>query len=559
MIFPVSKWSQSHTKSNSKRLKDFRDHLLAQVFNWSIFQGLDDRELNDRDLGNYVHHYTRHGGKIMTAESSAFNQLFVIYNLGDIDWIPDLLFNAPEMWLVDELSSLQICLIGILAREDAVFSHRLKKEMASYRSPASSYRIPSADYLFETTFSTNCIESRFRTLQPREMYYLLSLLCKKGSISMVKSFIDLGVDVNGGGVSGNLLANAAAAGNMDIVYMLLEGGANSTLAIKNFLLYSVHLSNTHFRRLLELLLENATPAPYHPREDPLLAVIKSSRAICSCPKALKILLDRKCYSKEDFGEGVNKTGWWNSYMYQAIDTRNASAVDLLLRNGARADVLISQSFDCFGSWFISYTWLTFAVIRGDAACADALIRHGADVTAFDGAGRSAMQLARNHALGLNPRAYDRPGSITVEEDAKILAVVERAFHLKFQGTKSIEDFLDPSDEIAPQPPSRLDKFMLVLHKTFKMALRIFFTPTQTELILDQLYYDIQHIWSLSFREALLMRCMYVSSYAVVLAYELQAFIRGHKRTPMPSRFLLSALAFLALVLIWGSSLQDSFS
>lgn len=555
MTFPVSKWSQSHTKSNSKCLRTFRDHLLARVITWSISQGLHDRDLNDRELGNYVHNYLRHGGKIWTTESIAFEKMFINYKVGHIDWIPDLLFSAPGLWLEDEFSSLQICLIGTLARVDALFRNRLKKEMASYRSLASSYRTASADRLFETTFGTVSIESRFRTLEHDRMYAFLSGLCRKGSVPMVKPFIDIGVDVNGG-KRWNLLAEAAAAGNMDIVYMLLEAGANGTLAIRVFLLDSVHLSSAHFRRVLELLLENATPAPCHLEDDPLLAVIESSRAICSCPKAPKTLLDRKCYTKEGIGEGVNKISFHYSYMYQAIETRNASAVDLLLQNGARADALISHSFECFGPWFSSYTWLTLAVIRGDAACADVLIRHGADVTALDGAGRSAIHLARNHALGLHPRAYDWLESITVEEDAETLAVVERAFHLKFQGTKSIEDFLDHSDEIAPQSLLPQDEPVSMLQKTSEKVLRFFFTPTQTKLLLDHLrlvYCDIQHVWSLSFREALLMRCMYVSLYPIVLAYELQAFIRGHKRIPMPSRFILSALAFLALVLIWGSS------
>lgn len=485
-----------------------------------------------------------------------------MYNpVGHIDWIPDLLLDAPGMWLVDELSSLQICLIGTLARANAVFSSRLKKKLASYPSPASSYRTPSADHLFEVFFSKNSIESHFCALEGHMMYKFLSLLCRTGSVSMVKPFIDIGVDVNGCDYPWNLLGHAAAGGNMDIVYMLLEAGANGSLAISDFLNQSKHLSEAVFGRLLTILMENARHVPFEDWNDPLRAVIRSRRAICSCPKAPKILLDRKCYIKEGFGEGVNETDFRDSYMYEAILTGNASIVDLLLQNGARADTQISHSFNCHGFWFQSCTWLTFAVIHRDAACADVLIRHGADVTALDGAGRSAIHCARNHALALYARLeWDK--MITAYEDTETLAVVERAFHLKFHGTKSIEDFLESSDETAPQPPSRLENFKLVLQKTSRKVLETLLTPTQTELLLDhiqRLHHDTRKIWSLPFHQALIMRSMYVLSYAILLACEIQAFIKGHKRIPMPSRFVLSALAFLALVLICGSSSQGGFS
>lgn len=556
-VFPFSKWSQSHTKSNSKCLKTFRDCLLANFL--CTYQ---PRHPDNQELQTYIHKYLTHGGKIWTTESNVCIYLFVYHLVGHIDWIPDLLLDAPGMWLVDELSSLQICLIGTLARANAVFSSRLKKKLASYPSPASSYRTPSADHLFEVFFSKNSIESHFCALEDDMMYKFLSLLCRTGSVSMMKPFIEIGVDVNGCDYPWNLLGHAAAGGNMDIVYMLLEAGANGSLAISDFLSQSEHLSEAVFGRLLTILMENARHVSFKCWNDPLRAVTRSRRAICSCPKAPKILLDRKCYIKEGFGEGVNETDFWDSYMYEAILTGNASIVDLLLQNGARADTQISHSFNCHGFWFQSCTWLTFAVIHRDAAaCADVLIRHGADVTALDGAGRSAIHCARNRALALYAR-LEWDEMITAYEDTETLAVVERAFHLKFHGTKSIEDFLESSDETAPQPPSRLENFKLVLQKTSRKVLETLLTPTQTELLLDhiqRLHRDTRDIWSLPFHEAFIMRSMYVLSYAILLAYEIQAFIRGHKRIPMPSRFILSSLAFLALVLIWGSSSQGGFS
>ena len=478
-------------------------------------------------------------------------------SVGRVDWIPDFLFSASEPWLVDDFSSLQICYIGALAHVDGVFCGRLKKELASCYSPPSLHRTRSADHLFETVFGPASIESHFQTLTSFEMDSFLSCLCRTGSVAMIKLFIDLGVDVNGCSFCiYNMLGNAAAVVNMDIVNVLLEAGANGSLAISSFLSRSDDLPDTLFRSLLDLLIENARPASFNDYDEPLLAVIRSSRALRSYPMAPKILLERGVFANEYFGELASGTWCYDSYMYQAISGGHSSVVDLLLRNGACADELISHSFDCEGEWFESCTWLINAVMWGEASCTDVLIQYGADVTAFDGAGKSAIQLAKQNAIASHPRYLTGPlrFDIVAEKDAETLVVVERAFNLKFQGTMSIEDYLNSRKEITPQPPSRRDKFTSMLQNTFKKTLGIFLTPSQTELLLKH----TREIWSLPFHEALLMRSMYVLSYAILFAYELHAFIKGHKRIPMPSRLFLSALALLALAVTWGSSSEGEF-
>lgn len=151
--------------------------------------------------------------------------------------------------------------------------------------------------------------------------------------------------------------------------------------------------------------------------------------------------------------------------------------------------------------------------------------------------------------------------VGAEQDAETLLVVERAFNLKFQGAMSIEDYLNSNKVIAPRPPSPREKSTPMLQKIFETALGIFLTPTQKERLLNYLkplYRDTRKIWSLPFHEALLMRSIYVLSYTILFAYELHAFLKGRKRIPMPSRFLLSALALLALAVIWVSSSEGGF-
>lgn len=529
---------------------------------------MTDRGRDDL-LRNSLQKYSKCSGKLLAADSRIFRSVFMEF--GNIDWITDYLLDPLEPWLVDDLSSFQICLIGALAHFDAVFSNRLRTELASYRSPASAGRPSFGDYLLETKFGRASIQSNFQALNRIELQGLWKMLCRMGSRSMMKFFMDIAVDANRVTSIHRILGYAAAKGSMDIVNMLLEAGANGSLAISYFLYRNARLPDAHFRRLLKLLVENARPAPFNNSGDPFLAIIESSRALCSYPQAPEILLDRKIFDKAGFGEGTSKASISQSYMYQAISRRNSSVVDLLLRNGAHADARTSDSFDCYDSRLGELTWTTLCVMFSPTSCTDVLIQHGADVTALDGAGRSALQLARKHALGPHPRKiecwniwdyFDHRGyCFTAEEDAETLAVVERAFTLKFRGTKSLDDYLDLSNEVAPRPPSRRDRLVSQLEKMLGKALGVIFAPSQIELLhlhFRQLRYHIQRVWSLSFSEALFMRCFYVISYALVLAYELNTLIKGRKRITLPSRFLLSALAFLALAVIWASSQEVVF-
>lgn len=456
---------------------------------------------------------------------------------------------------MDDLSSLDICLIGTFAHVNALFRDRLKKELVRYQSPAMSGQTFLVDNLFETTFGIASIESHFHTLIPFEIFGFLSLCCRTCPVSIMKPLIDIGIGVLENDRFGNILGQAAAAGNIDVVCLLLEAGGNSSLALPDFLSQSNNLSDALFKRLLKMLVENARPTSFWAFYDPLLAVIESSRALHVHPKAPEILLERQVFTDKCFGKGASRVGFEDSYMYQAISRRNAFMVDLLLQNGAHAHAQISHSFHCYEEWFKQCTWITFSVMSGAASCADILIQHGADVTALDGTGMSAIQLAKINVCASHPRKIGCY-RITAEDDAEVLAVVERAFKLKFQGTGSLDDHIKISDELTLQPRHRQNKFVSTLRNHMAKVLGVIFTPTQIRLLHDRLrglYHDIRKLWCLSFREALLMRSIYVVSYALLLVLEITAFVKGHKCIRMPSRFLLSAVALLLLGLLWGSS------
>ena len=140
---------------------------------------------------------------------------------------------------------------------------------------------------------------------------------------------------------------------------------------------------------------------------------------------------------------------------------------------------------------------------GAASCTDILTHHGADVTTLDGAGRSALRLAKDLVLSSHPRRLDialwfKPDReyITAQDDAETLAVVERAFNNKFQGTKTLEDYFNSDEGEFLQPPPMPDEPASILHSTFNKALTALLTPTQIDILhhrLSYLSYELRKI------------------------------------------------------------------
>ena len=491
-------------------------------------------------LQNCVRIYLQRGGNLFTGcgiQDLILQELLLCRGPNTAKFASESLFHSSEILTVDEFSSFGICFLGTIARVNSGFRARLKEYLARCRSPLLDAGTIYADSLLESTFGMASVLQRFHGMTEWRAKRFLVALCRTGTPSMLRPFIGTGIDLNDKGCYDSILGHAAELGNSDIVCMLIESGANGALALAHFINHGMELSDGLFKHLLELLVENSRPTSFTLLCcDPLLKVIRSSRALLAHPEAPEILIRRKVFSDELIKCPCKITVC--NYMCDAIRKRLRSVVELLLQHGLYANT--------------TSTWLIFSVKCGAASCTEALIQHGADVNFPDGAGGSALQLARSNVTAPHPRravyceGSSDTGYVTAEEDADTLAVVERAFYLKAQGTTILEKYEpkcgfeveshDHRDKTIPAPQNILDK----AHGRRSH------------------YHGIGDLWSLSFYEALLMRFFYVLSYVLLLVLEILAFIHGHRRVRMPSRSILSAVALLLLAFMWGSPRQSMF-
>ena len=390
---------------------------------------------------------------------------------------------------------------------------------------------------------------------------------------MLQFFVEAGIDVDSATYDlfmdvfhDTLLGIAAARGDIGLVHLLLRAGANVALGLTYFLHHKYSLSSDPiYRQILVLLTENATPQVL-----PSLSLFRSNpfeplfaetgeRALLLYPEIVETLLSRRIFQPEKlFSRDSNKLPLDRSHMFRVIFMGYSDAVDLFLREGVQADALKADFFSFKNKEYKELrklTSLTLSILVGTAACAEKLIRHGADITALDGTGRSAIQLAKANAQGTHTRSTKRlfpywhrlyhssQLHCSADGDAETLAVLERAFNLKFKGTKSFEDYKDAGPELIDEPPAWQENRGTSLDRLCAVLMSY---PT-----VESWYYELRRLWKMSFREALLMRFLYVLSYTLLLATVALAFATGVKRFPKPSRSLFSAVAALILVLIWG--------
>ena len=401
--------------------------------------------------------------------------------------------------------------------------------------------------------------------------YLSTLVCLPGYSWMLRLLIDSGLDVNTDGLIFNLLGLAAEAGQRENVSLLIERGANSSLALSQFMTYTETLQEHVYEELLQTLLENSRPfaAMEIQSNDPLLALIWIPRNLpwqfyprkitAMLQKAPSILLSRGVAPRE-FISGGKETrkeviSLRNSYLYRAIIHEAPSMINPLLQYGISAEGAIGDYFirDCNEQGSHSKdTWLTLAVRVGAASCARVLIENGADVTALDRNHRSAAQIAISNAAVLLyycpvPEICDghcvHP---TAEKWKETLDVIRNAFDLKYHGSISMEDYvlsIQNSDTALKQNAA-------------EKAIQAVSTPSQLDYrqahlgaVADQ----IKQLWSLTFLEALLVRFFYVLSYMLLPILAVHAFMRGEKPLPIPSRRTVIGITLLMLGVVLGFS------
>ena len=414
---------------------------------------------------------------------------------------------------MDDLLSLDVCLIGSVIHADSRARRQLKAHISGFHSPFLKNRIATADRRFDSLFGEESLARHFTELPHPHRIRFLEILCSTGSIPILEPFMNL-EQCKETLATGKPLGKAAAAANTEVVNKLLAIGVNGVLAIPVFLdprSGAYTMNDQVFKRILHMLVRNARQMNFDDeRNDALLAILHSEIVMAVCPETIGILLSKGIFcARFLFGRQVPK----DDYLNLVIERGCYKAVELLLQ-------------------------------------------YGADVTARTRDGKTVIHKAMTNNAATHPRRFfwyywgwlkDEPTFVAAEADADILDNMRKVFDLRFQGSQKFEDYGNPSTRL--EPPKAQKKSVSRL----RMLLDTVLASRQIKAShkwLECLFPGLSPMSSLSFFEALSVRFLFGLSYVLLFAYEVLAFATGQKRIQMPSRNFFSGVAMLLLAVHW---------
>ncbi|PNF18748.1 hypothetical protein B7P43_G03347, partial [Cryptotermes secundus] len=207
-----------------------------------------------------------------------------------------------------------------------------------------------------------------------------------GKPVLVKAWLEAGVDPNRVDNQGyTALQRAAMAGNLQLVRLLVQYGANLTELSRNqFGDLPIHLAAAFgHANIVHWMLDNGVPVNIRNRigATPLHSAAHNNRL-----EVAHLLLDGGAAVNAKVINGDNRTS-----LHEAAAQGSVDLVKLLLDRGADINAITSDQ---------NQTPLHWAEKVGNIRTADLLIQSGADITARDKNGTTPLELAQNYINGI---------------------------------------------------------------------------------------------------------------------------------------------------------------
>ena len=150
------------------------------------------------------------------------------------DIVPNIILHYSKAWVVEDLGRSSVWYIAILAYSDRNFSRLLRSCLRSERSAPELSDAGVADHILHSAFVIDALVSQVLDAPLRQRNIFLRTLMKKGTTTMLKPFIDAGLDLDEGDVTQNYLSLTAELSNTDFFNMLIDAGADCERALRQF-------------------------------------------------------------------------------------------------------------------------------------------------------------------------------------------------------------------------------------------------------------------------------------------------------------------------------------
>jgi len=214
---------------------------------------------------------------------------------------------------------------------------------------------------------------------------------RAGDLMAITAFVDSGIDINARSESDGrtVLINAAARGDLNVVKLLLERGADVNVADNGGYTALHHAIEARYDDVSELLLN-------HPKLDPNARGLNGVTTLMSYvwrerKDAVQKLLDRGADVNAQDNDG-------DAALHGAAQNGNIEIIDLLVTKGANPNLKNK----------VGGTPLMWAAVYGHEEAVRRLLERGADASLKDADGKTARDWAvvngRKNLVALLPRA-----------------------------------------------------------------------------------------------------------------------------------------------------------
>ncbi|KAL9608266.1 MAG: hypothetical protein Q9167_006890 [Letrouitia subvulpina] len=325
--------------------------------------------------------------------------------------VPNIFLHYSQPWAVEDLGASSVWYIDILAYTDRNFFKTLQSFLKGDRSVSKTSNASITEEMLHSVFGIDMIVSQVVSAPVKERNRFIRTIIEKGTISMLKPFIDADINPDEGDMTFNYLCLAAELAKLDFFDMIVDAGANCARAIPNLCRRSYKLEKSVFKSFFSVMLDRAIADAGNKFDpfDALWSVLRSDRAMDVRPDGPAILLKKhifncgKVFGSEEMFIHFN-------YAVSAIGNNRPAALKLLLEHGTPSDLIIGEMGPANMWWqkyLRHYTLLTLAVEFGNIACVDVLLKYAKNpansIIRLDGGGQSALQIAMAAVVASHPR------------------------------------------------------------------------------------------------------------------------------------------------------------
>jgi len=352
----------------------WRDHMEAALAHDS---------LNQTTMGDY---WTQPSSTILTT---------LVRGPAGFACINDYLFRQSDPWELEDLTQIDTWFIGVLVHTDHDFKRRVEKHIESYRSPYGPGRRPSSEDTVNKFLNVRKIVAQLVAAPKVMRISFLETVSASGTSTMLKPFLDEGIDINDGRYR-RYLHSAVVSGNLD-TFQILLAHANTNMVLPGLLSGRHARTSTlaYVKYCMASITEMITYVGF--RGGDLAPMHAFLPKIEGASQVLKFLNETEISTQSH----PNSDAYLDTlYMWFALTNGEHRPVQFFLgRENLTMNAPIEYKFkDGIGApggeGLEQYTWLTYAVAQGHPSCVKLLARC-CDVTVPDRAGRTAIGIARD--------------------------------------------------------------------------------------------------------------------------------------------------------------------